>query len=188
MKLLLKQFQSDTFVNRKYHKKGDRINSESDLASKINLFENTNPVKMLQILQGGTKVAPADLKIIGILSKDYGLPNGVINVIIDFVLSMNNNVLSRAYCEKIAASFNREGIVTTIDAMNYLNNVLASRKKSKKSKNKRRSNEKTDNVEENNTEDSSSEVSKEEWDELFEDEDNKEEVNDDGTSDGDLPF
>ena len=33
---------------------------------------------------------------------------------------MNNNVLSRAYCEKVAASLAREGVETAIDAINYL--------------------------------------------------------------------
>ena len=175
-----------TYVARIINR-SDKINSKSDLARKINMFEETNPVKMLQRLQGGTKVAPSDLKIIETLVKDYNLSYGVVNVIIDFVLSMNNNVLSRAYCEKIAASLNREGIKTTIDAMNYLNNVLASRKKAKKTKGKRKStNENINNKEESvANEENSSEVSDEEWDELFGDD---KKGDNDGTSDTDLPF
>lgn len=173
-----------TFIN-KHQRKKSQVSSDTQLASKINWLENTKPIDVLRILQGGTKVAPADIKIIEILSKDYDLSNGVINVIIDFVLTRNNNVLSRSYCEKVAASFNREGIETVIDAMNYLNNILSGHKKSKKSKTKRKS-ENEDNIEENNNKESSNGVSKEEWDELFEDEEKGEKG--DGTSDGDLPF
>jgi len=179
-----------TFVNKKRNHKKSEVSSESQLASKINLFENTSPIEVLKLLQGGTKAAPADIRIIETLSKDYGLSNGVINVIIDFVLSMNNNVLSRAYCEKIAASFNREGIETTIDAMNYLNNILAGRKKNKKNKSsniniKKKNNEDDEEIETNNK-NNSGQVSKEEWNELFEDEDKG--GDEDGASDTELPF
>lgn len=170
-------------ILRKHRKKGEKISSSSDLARKINLFESKKPIEMLQLLQGGTKVAPSDLKIIEILSKDYGLENGVINVIIDFVLSRNNNVLSRAYCEKIAAGLNREGIVTTIDAMNYLNNVINSRKKNKKSSSKKEI-EKIETKEEIESENESSEELDESWDELF----SEEKGGDDGTPNTDLPF
>ena len=38
----------------------------------------------------------------------------------EYVLYKNNNVLSKNYAEKIAASLAREGVTTTVDAMNYL--------------------------------------------------------------------
>ena len=137
---------------------------------------------MLKVLQGGTKAAPSDIKIIETLSKDYQLNNGVINVIVDFVLSMNKNILSRGYAEKMAASFNREGIETAIDAMNYCNEVLTSKSKSNKSR-KKNNVSNTDSREsgENST---SSVISQKEWDELFEE--RKEE--EDGTTDTELPF
>ena len=48
--------------------------------------------------------------------------------ITDFVLTTNNNVLNRAYCEKVAASLAREGVTTALDAMNYLKSVNEKRK------------------------------------------------------------
>lgn len=107
---------------------------ETDLAKKINLMETKSPKEYLSYLQGGTKPASADLKLINDLSKNYGLPNAVINAIVDYVLYKNDNVLSRPYAEKIAVSLVRENIRTAVDAMNYLRKVdkKARNKKSRK--------------------------------------------------------
>ena len=96
------------------------VSGKSDLATKINLMESVSPKDFISILQNGAKPASADLKIINSLSKDYGLNNSVINAVIDYVLTTNDNILSKALAEKVAGSLAREGIKTTIDAMNYL--------------------------------------------------------------------
>ena len=44
-------------------------------------------------------------------------------------------MLSRPYCEKVAASLAREGIVSTLDAMNYLKKISSGSSKSKSSQN-----------------------------------------------------
>ena len=168
-----------TFITRKNRtRKTSQVSSDTDLANKINLFEKTSPKDILRILQGGTKVAPSDFAIINTLSKDYQLSNGVINVILDFVLSMNKNVLSRAYIEKIAASFNREGIETTFDAMNYCN-AIVSGKSNRKPSVKKSAEKSTPAVEKKSTK-----VSKEEWDSLFEESEDE----DDGKIESELPF
>ena len=96
------------------------VSGGSELAKKIQLMEETGPAKFLQYLQQGTKPARSDIAIVNSLSKDYGFGNGIINVIVEYVLYKNSNVLSKNYCEKIAASLAREGVTTTVDAMNYL--------------------------------------------------------------------
>lgn len=93
---------------------------DTALAQKVNMMELMSPKKFLSVLQNGTKPAPSDLRLVDDLSKNFNLPTGVINALIDYCLVMNNNVLSRAYCEKVAASLAREGVETTIDALNYL--------------------------------------------------------------------
>lgn len=97
------------------------VSGDSELASKIHLMEDSSPAYFLQILQNNTKPARSDLKIVDELSKEYGFGNGIINVIVDYVLHKNNNILSRNYCEKIASSLARQKVETVIDAMNYLN-------------------------------------------------------------------
>ena len=133
---LAKVMQETTDV--KYRGRGKRnirepnlMSGETDLARKINLMEKHSPKDYLSILQGGTKPASADLKVINDLSKNYNLPNPVINAVVDYVLYKADNVLSRPYAEKVAVSLVRENILTAVDAMNYLKKV------DKKSRNKK---------------------------------------------------
>ena len=123
----------------KYRRRNGKLNDTgpnltsgaTDLAKKINLMETKSPKDYLSYLQGGTKPASADLKVINDLSKNYNLPNPVINAVVDYVLYKADNVLSRPYAEKVAVSLVRENIRTAVDAMNYLKKV------DKKSRNKK---------------------------------------------------
>ena len=123
---LAKMFQEDGGMRFKVNKKENddeepNLNSgTTELARKINMMEMVSPKQFLSILQNGTKPAASDLRLVDDISKNFNLPNCVINALIDYTLSMNNNILSRSYCEKIAASLAREGVKTTIDAMNFL--------------------------------------------------------------------
>lgn len=122
-------------VNYKFLSKKTRkgvvntVSGSTDLANKINLMEKYTPKNYLTVLQNGTKPALPDLKLVDDLSKQFNLPNGVINALIDFVLHINQNVLSRPLCEKIAASLVREGITTALDAMNFLKKTNKIKKK-----------------------------------------------------------
>ena len=106
------------------NEEGPNINNgSSDLAKKINLMETKSPKDYLAYLQDGTKPATADIRLINDLSKNYHLPNPVINAVVDYVLAKADNVLSRAYAEKVAASLVRENARTAVDAMNYLRKI-----------------------------------------------------------------
>lgn len=135
---LAKRFIEETNYN--YLAKGGRrringrISGESDLAHKINLMERLSPKEYLSLLQNGTIPAEADLKIINSISLKFRLPNSVINAIIDYVLTTNDNILSRSLAEKIAGSLARENIQTTIDAMNYLKKTTSKGRKKKEDK------------------------------------------------------
>lgn len=110
------------------------INSKTDLAEKINVMETVSPADYLSLFQNYTKPAKADLNLLNMLSNEFHLENPVINVLVDYVLTVNNNILSKYYVEKIAASLARENVVTAIDAMNYLKKIhspKASRKSTK---------------------------------------------------------
>ena len=109
------------FLQRKPSQKKSEVHGESILADKIRYMEQTSPFDFLRIKQNNTQPAPADMKIVDDLSKNFGLNNGVINVLVDFVLIKKDNKLVRNYAEKLAASLARERIETAIDAMNYLN-------------------------------------------------------------------
>ena len=109
-------------------KKHSYVSSSGALAQKINIMESVSPKDYLTILQNGTEPALPDLKLIDYLSKKFRLNNSVINAVIDYTLEKNNNVLSKAYCEKICASLARSNIETTVDAMNYLKSISKGRK------------------------------------------------------------
>ena len=91
-----------------------------DLAAKIKFMEQLAPKDYLKLLQGGSEVALSDLRLIDEISKKYGLKNGVINALIDYVLTTNEKVLSRYLCDKLASSLAAEKIDTVYDAMQYL--------------------------------------------------------------------
>ena len=114
-------------------KKQPNISSDTLIAQKIELFNSYSPAQYLSLKQNGTKPIISDLNIVNSLSQNFGFSTGVINVIVDYVLEKNNNVLSKNYVEKIAASVAREGLNTTVDVMNFLkrstmkNNALKER-------------------------------------------------------------
>lgn len=108
------------------------VSGDSELVNKIKMMDEVAPAKFLQYLQQGTKPARSDIAIVNSLSKDYGFSNGIINVIVEYVLYKNNNVLSKNYAEKIAASLAREGANTAVDAMNYLKKLTVKNSSKKK--------------------------------------------------------
>ena len=131
--LLATRFQEQNeysyLLTKKMSRKGNMNSGSSVLAEKINIMESRSPKEFLALLQNGSQPAMSDLKIIDDLSKKFKLNNSVINAIIDYVLMTNDNVLYRGLCEKIGASLAREGVTTTIDAMNYLKRVSKHHKK-----------------------------------------------------------
>ena len=134
------------------------VSGDSELANKIRMMEEVAPTKFLQYLQQGTKPARSDIAIVNQLSKDYGFDNGIINVIVEYVLFKNSNVLSKNYAEKIASSLAREGVATTVDAMNYLKKLTV----------KSSSKKKTTKISQETNEDSS-EISLDEMNDLLND-------------------
>lgn len=103
------------FKRRAKKKAGD-----NDLAAKIKFMDQLAPKDYLRLLQSGVEVALSDLRLIDDISKKYSLKNGVINALIDYVLTTNEKVLSRYLCDKLASSMASEKIGTAFDAMQYL--------------------------------------------------------------------
>ena len=106
-------------VTRKKSTK-NKNSGDTQLAKKISLMEVESPAKYMVYLNGGVQPSASDLLLIEDLSSRYQLTNASINALIDYVLQVNNNVLSRPYTEKIAASIARQGTKTAVDTMDYL--------------------------------------------------------------------
>ena len=109
--------------------KPSEVSSDSLIASKIKMMDETPPMQFLTFLQGNRKPAKTDIKLLNVLALEMGLPDPAINALVDYVLQTNHNVLSSAYCEKLAAFLVREGVQTARDAMDKL---TKSRNKPKK--------------------------------------------------------
>ena len=93
------------------------VGDNSNRAKMIYAFENTKPYDFLKIKNKGIKPTPRDLKLIEHLSLDFDLPVGVINVLIDYALMVNDGKLNQSYLETIASSWSRKGIKTVPEAM-----------------------------------------------------------------------
>ena len=84
----------------------------------IGVFENTSPYQFLKSKNKGAKPAARELKLLEYLLVDVGLKPAVVNVLVDYVLRTNQNKLSSALVETIAAHWKREDIQTAEEAMN----------------------------------------------------------------------
>jgi len=82
-------------------------------------FETISPYEFLNIKNGNVKPSKAELMLLETLLIDFNLMPGVVNVLIDFVLRINDNKLPRTYVEAIASQWKKSNIMTVIDAMNY---------------------------------------------------------------------
>ncbi len=81
------------------------------------VFENTSPYDFLKNKYRGTNPTNRDKKLLETLVIDLNMKPAVVNVLIDYVLRINNNKLNQAYVETIAGQWKRIGIETANDAM-----------------------------------------------------------------------
>ena len=105
------------------------IGKDSNRAKMIYTFETTSPYNFLKGKNNGAKPTDRDLKLIENLSIDLGLQPAVINVLIDYVLRVNDNKLNKNFVETIAGQWKRSNIETAEEAMNQA--VKESKKKTK---------------------------------------------------------
>lgn len=108
------------------------VGDESKRAKMIYVFETTTPYNFLKSKYNGTKPTTRDLNMIENLMVDIGLKPAVVNVLIDYVLRVNNKKLSKNFVETIAGQWKRLNIETAEDAMNQA--YKESRKKVPKEK------------------------------------------------------
>lgn len=81
------------------------------------MFENTSPYDFLKIKNKGTNPTSRDLRLLETLLVDLSLQPAVVNVLIDYALKKNNNKLTQAYVETIAAQWKRCNVETAEEAM-----------------------------------------------------------------------
>lgn len=93
------------------------IGDNSKWAKMVYTFENTTPYDYLKAQYKGSKPTIRDLRLIESLLVDQKLKPGVVNVLISYVLKINNQKLSKNYIEAIVGQWKRLNIETVEDAM-----------------------------------------------------------------------
>ena len=93
--------------------KGDN----SRWAKMVYTFENTTPYDYLKSKYKGGEPSSRDLKLIESLLIDMKLKPGVVNVLISYVLKINNQKLNKNFVETIAGQWARLNIETVEEAM-----------------------------------------------------------------------
>ena len=93
------------------------LGSDSKLSKMIYMFENMSPYDFLKKTYGNTEPTNRDKKLIENLMLEQKLNPGVINVLLDYVLRMNNKKLNKDYLETIIGQWKRLKVETVVDAM-----------------------------------------------------------------------
>lgn len=83
----------------------------------ISCFESTSPYEFLKAKYGGGKPTNKDVNLIESLLVDQELNPGVVNVLVDYVLRINDNKLNKNFVEAIASQWKMSKIATVQDAM-----------------------------------------------------------------------
>ena len=104
--------------------------NETKKAKMIYQFETISPYNFLQGRNKGVKPNKNEISLLETLLIDYELTPGVVNVLIDYVLKINDNKLTKNFCTAIAAQWKRSNIKAVEEAMEIC-------KKENKSKTKR---------------------------------------------------
>lgn len=104
------------------------IGDSSKKAKIIYQFETTTPYDFLSSKYDGIRLSKSDTAILEYLLVDMNLKPGVVNVLIDYVLKINNNKLTRSFVETIASQWARNKIETVEQAMNLAEKENKNRK------------------------------------------------------------
>ncbi len=112
-KLNVKTLENVYKVQPKY--KSSVAVPKDDIGILIQNAETLSPYNFLKSLQGG-KPTQSDLKIIEHLMMNLNLEPSVVNILLDYVVKVNDGKLVKAYIEKIAASLMLSKIATAKNA------------------------------------------------------------------------
>jgi len=93
------------------------LGDKSNWAKMVYTFETVTPYDYLRSKYKGAEPTTRDLKLIESLLADQKLKPGVVNVLIAYVLKINNQKLNKNYVETIAGQWKRLNIETVEEAM-----------------------------------------------------------------------
>lgn len=94
------------------------VGDTSKKAQAIYYFETHSPYEFLLEKNGDVEPSNVELKLIESLMVDLNMNPGVVNVLIDYVLRINNNKLTKSFVNTIASQWIRSKVETVEQAMN----------------------------------------------------------------------
>ena len=94
------------------------VGDVSKRAKAIYYFETTSPYDFMYAKNNNTEPSSRELKIIESLMVDFNMNPGVVNVLIDYVLRINQNKLVKSFVDSVASQWVRSKIETVEQAMN----------------------------------------------------------------------
>ena len=94
-----------------------------------------NPLDFLRFKQHQKEPVPADRQLVEWLVLDQMMPDGVVNVLVDYVLNISDGRLPKQLVEKIAGEWQRKEIDTTEKAIAQVRATLKSEAKKRTRKN-----------------------------------------------------
>lgn len=106
------------------------VGDVSKKAQAIYYFETTSPHDFLYEKNNNVEPSASELKIIESLMLDYNLNPGVVNVLIDYVLRINNNKITKSFLSTIASQWVRNKVETVEQAMKLAEKEYSNRNKS----------------------------------------------------------
>lgn len=104
------------------------VGDNSNRAKIIYTFETTTPYDFLYSKYHGAEPTKSDLKILEYLAVELNMKPGVINVLIDYVLRINDNKLTKSFIDTIAGQWTRKKIETVEEAMQIAEKEYKKRK------------------------------------------------------------
>lgn len=104
------------------------VGDNSKKAKIIYQFETTTPYDFLMSKYNGSRPSKSDLNILEYLLIDMNLKPGVVNVLVDYVLKINQNKLLRNFVEVIASQWAKSKVETVESAMELAEKEYKSRK------------------------------------------------------------
>lgn len=92
------------------------LKEEDHLKRHLQELAAMSPLELLSHFQNGMRIPDADVELVERLIREYGLPYGVINILLEFVMYTHDYKLPRPLVEKIAGHWKRCGVQTVEEA------------------------------------------------------------------------
>ncbi len=105
------------------------VNNYEDI---IKQFEKYDSFVFLKKVSNGRKLNNTEQKIITSLRENYKLPDAVINVLLDYVIRINEGNINKSLVESIASAWSRNNLKSAKSAMEFVKKYNNKKNKPKK--------------------------------------------------------